>query len=220
MRKDNSSLYWGMFLILAGVIFLLDLNGILPDRFYSEYINIILGVVAVVIYLKSKKLWILILGTFFFTNGLLIWIGAYTSRLTYLAAIPMIPGMIFFVVGLVKKSTMSMVPGAMLTSWGVYVLLVTANILNGFTMVMGMFFVFTALGFLIIFLYEQSAWAGIPSLVIGIIGLMILTIGMGGVARNMLLQILTIAMIVVGIGLVIRGLLVDKRKDNHKDKEG
>lgn len=214
MKKNNVSLYLGLLLVLFGTIFFLDLNGVLPNRFYSEYINIILGVVAIIFYLKSRKLWVLMTATFFLTNGTIIWIGSYLSGLTYLAAIPLIPGVMLFVAAVARKSTMFLIPGAMLTSWGVYILMITARILTGFSLIMGMFFIFTALGFFIIFLYEQAVWAGIPSLVMLVIGMLIVTIGMGAVARNILLQILAVAIVVMGLGMIIRGLLI-----RSKDKE-
>ncbi|MGL4736423.1 MAG: hypothetical protein ACRCW2_03105 [Cellulosilyticaceae bacterium] len=218
MKKNNASLYVGLLLILFGGAFLLDLNGLLPDRFYSEYINLILGAIGVIFFFRTKKSWILAVGVFFLTNGALIWLDHYLPGWNYLAALALFPGVICLTVSLVKRSTMFLIPGAMLTSWGLYILLITARILTGFSVIMGMFFVFTALGFLIIFLCEQEAWAGIPALVMALIGLVIVTIGMGPVARNMLLQIAAVAVVVIGIALVISGMM-HKPKEKHRDKD-
>lgn len=215
MKKNNTSLYVGILLILFGAAFLLDLNGLLPDRFYNEYINIILGIVAVTAYLRTKKTWALVLGAFFLTHGSLVWLGRCLPGWTYLSGIALFPGVIFLVLALVKRQTMFLVPGAMLTSWGIYILLITAKVLTGFSVIMGMFFVFTAIGFLIIFLYEQEAWAGIPALVMALIGIVIVTIGMGPVARNVLLQVAAVAVLVVGVGLVVKGL-THKSKDKEE----
>lgn len=211
MKKNNASLYFGLLLVLFGSVFFLDLNGLLPDRFYSEYINIILGVMAVVAFLKTKKLWVLMMGTFFLANGGIILLGSYMPGPTYLSAIMLIPGLMFFVAAIARKTSMFLIPGAMLTSWGVYVLMITAGVFTGFSLIMGMFFIFTALGFFIIFLYEQAIWAGIPSLVMGVIGILIITIGMGPVARNVLLQIVAIAVVVIGLGMIVRGFIKKPR---------
>ncbi|MGL4343728.1 MAG: hypothetical protein ACRCTE_00880 [Cellulosilyticaceae bacterium] len=214
MKKSDTSLYFGLLLVLFGVVFFLDLNGILPARFYSEYINIILGVIAVIAYFRSKKLWVLMVGTFFIANGGIIWIGQYFSRWTYLSAIALIPGVMFLVAAIARRSTMFLVPGAMLTSWGIYVLMISARLITGFSMIMGMFFIFTAMGFFIVFVFEQAAWAGIPTVVLGVIGIFIVTLGMGEIARNVLMQIVAIAIVVLGLGLIVRGMI-----HRPKDKE-
>lgn len=221
MRKNNVSLYVGLLLILFGGAFLLDINGMLPARFYSEYINLILGAIGGVAYFRTRKTWVLAVGVFFFTNGGLIWVGNYLPGWNYLASIALFPGVILLTIAITKHSTMCLVPGAMLTSWGIYILLITARILTGFSVIMGMFFVFTALGFLIIFLAEQEAWAGVPALVMTLIGLVIVTMGLGPLARNILLQVAAITIVIIGVVLVMSGLIHrsgDKHKEHHKEE--
>ena len=54
MRKEsNIGLYIGLLLVLGGIVCFLDLNGLLPGELFSQYINLIIGTVIFVAYLKN-----------------------------------------------------------------------------------------------------------------------------------------------------------------------
>lgn len=73
MRKEsNIGLYIGLLLVLGGIVCFLDLNGLLPGELFSQYINLIIGTVIFVAYLRNKKFYVLMISSFFVFNGLLL----------------------------------------------------------------------------------------------------------------------------------------------------
>ena len=219
MKKDNNiGLYIGLLLVLGGIVAFLDLNNLLPGDFLSEYLNLILGVVVLVAYLKIKKLPILIVSSFFIFNGILLIIDRFVYGWNYLSGIWIIPGLMCMVAFIVKRYLRFLIPGALLTSWGIYIFLITAHVISGFTMILGMGFIFTALAFFMIFLYDQQVWCGIPSLVFTIVGIIIVTLGLGEVARAILFNITAMAVIIIGLILIARSFIKSKTT-NERDEE-
>lgn len=220
MKKDNNiGLYIGLLLVLGGIVCFLDLNGLLPGELFSQYINLIIGVVILVAYFRNKKLSILMVASFFILNGILLVIDKFIYGWNYMAGVFLIPGIMLLIAFLVKKFIAYLVPGALLTAWGIFVLLITAGVFNGFTMTVGMGFLFTALGFLIIFLYEQEAWAGIPSLILGIIGAMMITLGLGEVSRLILFNVTAIIVVLIGLILIVRSFIKPKAHSNDEEED-
>lgn len=214
-RENNIGLYIGLLLVLGGIVCFLDLNGLLPNELFSQYINLVIGIVILVAYFRNKKFYMLMVASFFIFNGILLVIDKYVYGWNYLAGILLIPGLMFMVAFLTKKLLGYLIPGALLSSWGIFVILITADVLNGFNMITGMGFVFTALAFFIIFLYDQEAWAGIPALVLGIIGMIIVTLGLGEVARLILFNITAIGVVLIGLILIARSFI---RSKGHNDE--
>lgn len=216
MKKSaNAGLYLGILLVLVGIIFFLDLNQLLPEQAVSQYINFILGILCFVAYLRQKRMSLLMVATFFIGNGLLITLDQRLDAFVYFAGLLLIPGLMFIVAFVVKKALGYLIPGAMLISWGIYVMLLMTDVLNGFTMTVGMAFIFTAIGFLAIFLFEPEMWAGIPSLIMGVIGIVIVTLGLGEGARHILFNITCIGVVIIGLMLIVRSLL-----HHHKGDQG
>lgn len=116
-----------------------------------------------------------------------------------------------------KKFLAYLVPGAILTLWGIFILLITADVLNGFSMIVGMGFIFTALGFLVIFLYDREVWSGIPSLVLGIIGMIMITLGLGEVSRLILFNFTAIVVILIGLILIVRSFIKPKERSDEEE---
>lgn len=218
MRKEsNIGLYIGLLLVLGGIVCFLDLNGLLPGELFSQYINLIIGVVIFVAYLRNKKFYILMISSFFVFNGLLLILDKWVSGWNYLAGVFLIPGLMFMVAFRVKKFLAYLVPGALLTSWGIFILLITADVLNGFSTIVGMGFIFTALGFLVIFLYDREVWSGIPSLVLGIIGMIMITLGLGEVSRLILFNFTAIAVVLIGLILIVRSFIKPKERSDEEE---
>lgn len=218
MKKDNNiGLYIGLLLVLGGIVAFLDLNNLLPGGFFSEYLNLILGIVILVAYLKTKKLPILMVSSFFVFNGILLIIDKLIYGWNYLSGILIIPGLMCIVAFIVKRYLRFLIPGALLTSWGIYILLITAHVISGFAMTLGMGFIFTALAFLIIFLYDQEVWCGIPSLVFTIVGIIIVTLGLGEIARMLLFNITAIVVVIVGLILIVRSFIKPKTTDERDE---
>lgn len=218
MKKDNNvGLYVGLLLVLGGIVAFLDLNNLLPGGFFSEYLNLILGIIVLVAYLKTKKLPILMVSSFFVFNGILLIIDKLMYGWNYLSGIFIIPGLMCIVAFIVKRYLRFLIPGALLTSWGIYILLITAQVISGFTMTLGMGFIFTALAFFIIFLYDQEVWCGIPSLVFTIVGIIIVTLGLGEIARIILFNITAVLVIIVGLILIVRSFIRPKTTDERDE---
>ena len=120
MRKEsNIGLYIGLLLVLGGIVCFLDLNGLLPGELFSQYINLIIGTVIFVAYLRNKKFYVLMISSFFIFNGLLLILDKWLIGWNYLAGVFLIPGLMFMVAFIAKKFLAYLVPGALLTSWGI-----------------------------------------------------------------------------------------------------
>ena len=215
-QEKNIGLYIGLLLVLGGIVGFLDLNGLLPGDLFSQYINLVIGLVILVVYLRSRKFYMLMISSFFILNGLLLLLDEWMIGWNYLSGVFLIPGLMFIVAFSVKRFLAYLIPGTLLTSWGIFVLLITAHILNGFFVIVGMGFLFTALSFLIIFLYNREIWTGIPLLIFGIIGVAILTLGLDGLTRLILFNFIAIAVILIGLILIIRSFIKTK---GHSDEE-
>lgn len=213
-KKSDIGLYIGMILVLLGIVFFLDLNMVLPSNSLSQLFNILVGVVLVVISLKKKKLSILMVGAFFFINGGILIIDQLLPGYNYLCAGLLIPGLMLMVAYSVRRYSALLVPGAVLTSLGIYLLLITAKVIWGFSWVLGMFFIFVAIGFLIIYICEQKIWAIITSSILGVLGVVIVTLGIGPVMRHWVFNSIAIGAVVVGGILILRNLLGDKSENN------
>lgn len=211
--NKNTRLYLGIFMILVGVVFLLDLNGVLPRSFFGEYVNIILAVGIFAIYLRSRKFYVLMWASFFAFNGILIIVDGFIPGYNYWSGAFLLPGLMLLVAFIAKQSIGYLIPGSLLTCWGIYLFLITAYVLTGFTIVLGTFFIFTGIAFLIIFFYDDASWAAIPSIILGGFGVFVAAIGFGPIARNTLFQMISIAIIVIGVMLILKSLL-------HRKKEG
>lgn len=211
-KSTNWGLYTGILLVLIGIIFFLDLNGILPEQSLSEYLNLIIGIVLLIAYIRQKRLSTLMFATFFIANGLLLLLDSYIPEFIYFSGMLLIPGIMFLVAFIVRKHIGYLVPGAMLSSWGVYIILLITDVIYGFTMTIGMGFVFTAIGFLVIFIFESQPWVGLPSLILGIIGIVIVTLGLGEAARHILFNLTSIGVVVIGLALILKSLFKNNQQ--------
>lgn len=216
-RENNVGLYIGLLLVLSGIVAFLDLNGLLPREYLSDYISLIIGVVIFVAYFRNKRFSTLMVASFFIFNGILLIADKYIQGWNYFSGVFIIPGLMFMVAFIVKRMSSFLIPGALLTSWGIFIFLISADVISGFSMILGMGFVFTALAFFIIFLIEQEVWAGIPSLVLGIVGIIIITMGLGEVARLILFNITAIIVVLIGLILIARSFIKTKKSHDEED---
>lgn len=218
VRKDNNvGLYVGLLLVLGGIVAFLDLNGLLPTKFLSQYVSLIMGIALFIAFLRTQKFSVLMTSSFFVFNGILLLVDQYVQGWNYFTGIFIIPGLMFMVAFIAKRVIGYLIPGALLTSWGIFLLLITADVISGFSMIMGMGFIFTALAFFLIFLYDQEAWAGVPSLVLSIVGVIIITMGLGEVARLVLFNMTAVSVVLIGLVLIGRSFL--KGKKSHDEEE-
>lgn len=214
-KKSNVGLYTGLILVLIGVVFFLDLNNFLPTNYLSQVANLAIGVIIFVMYLNNKKLSSLMVGSFFLLNGGVLIIDRILPGYNYMAGLCLIPGLMFLIAYSVKKYSGYLIPGALLSSIGVYILLISARFIWGFGPVIGMFFIFMAIGFLIIFLSGSNNWAGIPSLIFGCIGVFIIAIGLGALMRHMVFNIVALGIVLIGVGIIIKHFMIDKHDKNE-----
>lgn len=208
-KNGQSSLYLGVLLVLGGILFFLDINGLLPGGNLSVYINLILGAVMLGIYLKEKKLSELMGATFFITNGLCILLHN-TFVYNGLVHLLIIPGIMFLVAYMKCKNIGYLCVGAFLSSWAAYFLSGSLGLMTGLFMALGMGMLANALAFLIIYSVTRRDWAKIATIVLFLCGLFVWSIDMGSAVRYMLLNIMTIGSIIVGLVMIVRALFKNK----------
>lgn len=216
-RKSHVNLYIGFILALVGIVFFLDLNNILPPNYLSQVVNIIAGIMLLIMYFKNKKLYTLMFASFFILNSLFLIIEPLLPGYNRLAAGLLIPGLMLVIAYMARKDTVYLIPGAVMASMGIYVLLITAGIISGFSSVMGMFFVFFGMSFLVIFIGERKGWAVLTGLILSGIGIMIALLGVGALTRHLVLNVLALGAIMFGAVLMIKEL--SKSKDDKRKGE-
>lgn len=214
-RKTNVNLYMGLILVLVGMACFLDFNNILPPGYSSQVINIVAGVVIFVIFLKNKKLYTLMAASFFFLNGLLLILEPILPGYNRLSAGLLIPGVMLIIAYSLRKDIIYLIPGAVMASMGAYILLITMGVINGFSCVIGMFFVFLGIGFLVIFIGAQKGWAGLTGIILGAIGLLITLLGAGILTRHLVFNLIALGAILFGAILMIKELKTNK---DHRKK--
>ena len=102
-NKKDSAFTVGLLMILIGAVSLLELNGKLPKSFLQEIVNIGIGSMFVVMYLKKRKFYLVMLGTFFLTNGGVHLIDALLIGYNYWTSIFIIPGVMLIVTYCIQK---------------------------------------------------------------------------------------------------------------------
>jgi hypothetical protein len=224
-RKSNISAYLGALMILVGSVFLLELNGILPKTFIKEIFNIGLGLFLFILYAKNKRFYWVMLATFFTTNGCLHLLDSLLPGYNYWIGVFLIPGVMLLVAYMIQKKTPYLVPGSLLFFWGIYGLGITVGAFRSFTDVVGMFFIATAVAFMVMYMTLKQTWAMAVFIPIGILGLFIFILGLGPVVRNLLLQVVAIGVILAGFFLIIKQKINAIRfkkleqKNTHKEDD-
>ena len=209
-RSTNWGLYAGVLLVVVGIAFFLDINGILPQQAWGQYLNFVIGIIILIFYWRTKRLSTLMVATFFVANGLLIAIDNRVDAFIYFSGVLVIPGIMFCVAYVARRKVGYLIPGALLSSWGIYTALLTGGVFQSFLMGTGMLFVFTGLAFLVIALFDPHPWSLIPAGVMGIMGLMISAFGCDPTTRYLIFNGTCIGAIVLGIVLIIKNLYLNK----------
>ncbi len=214
--KQNAILYTGLMCILVGVVFLLQLNGLLPEAYLSEIVNVILALVFLISYIRRRDLILLLIGSFFGANSAMLIIGRMLGASTYLARLFFIPGIMLLVAYIVKKKTALSILGSLFTLWGLYFFLRDPMYIRGFNLSVGALLLFTAIAFLLIWILERQSWPAIPALAFGGLGAYIVASGLSPVIKNMALQGVCILLIIIGVIFVIKSLFKEHLKDHEE----
>ena len=83
-------------------------------------------------------------------------------------------------------------------------MIATMGLLYSFGVGMGMFFLFTALAFLVTYICQGESWLVVPIVTLGGIGIVIMMMGLGKEARGVLLQLGAIGIVALGITMIIQ----------------
>lgn len=210
-KNSNISLYIGLVLVLLGIVFFLDLNNILPPNYSSQVVNIVAGIIILIMYFKNKKLYTLMFAAFFILNGLFLIVETILPGYNRLSAGLLIPGFMLMIAYGVKKDAVYLIPGAMMASMGVYILLITAGMIGGFSSIVGMFFIFCGISFFVIFICEKRGWAGLTGTILSGIGIIIILLGVGVLTGHLVSNMLALGAILFGGILIIKGF--NKNRD-------
>lgn len=205
-NKQGFLLYTGITCILLGVGFLLYIHGFLPNIFLTEYVNILIGIILFIVYFRNKSNFALLGGIFFFANVSMLFAGKLLDTSSLGARIIFIPGVMLLAAYIFKKNSVILTIGSILTFWGIFLIIKEPAGIVGFHFSIGSLMLFTVLAFILIGIIERQSWPVLPSLILGLMGSYLIIDELGIVAREIVLQIGCMLLIVIGIVFVIKSL--------------
>lgn len=205
-NKQGFLFYTGISCILLGVGFLLYMHNILPNIFLVEYINILIGIILFITYLKNKNMFALMGATFFFANAVMLFADKLLGISNLGARMVFIPGVILLVAYIFKKHSVILTVGSILTFWGIFLIIKEPAGIYGFRFSVGALMLFTVLAFILIGIIERQSWPILPSLILGTVGTYLIIDELQIAAREMVLQIGCALLIIIGVVFVIRSL--------------
>ncbi|MDF2613023.1 MAG: hypothetical protein K0S71_809 [Clostridia bacterium] len=212
--KQSFFLYIGISCILAGIVFLLDINNLLPNVFLGEYINILLGIIFSFVYIRNKNMITLMAAVFFFSNVSMLFAGRFLMTSSWTARVIFIPGVMLLAAYIYKRKSVILTIGSILTFWGIFLIIKDPAGIAGFHLSIGALMLFTVLAFMLIWIIERQSWPVLPILIFGAMGAYLIADELGTVARNIVLQMGCVILIIIGIIFVIKSLF-----KKHLDEE-
>ncbi|WP_070000845.1 hypothetical protein [Cellulosilyticum sp. I15G10I2] len=205
-NKQNILLNTGITCIFAGVVLLLYLNNLLPEKYFYEYANLLAGVIFMILFARTKNKIMLMASIFFFINVSVLFLGTLLNTSSLLARMILIPGIMLLVVYITKRKSVILTVGALLTFWGIFVFIKEPLGIYGYYFSIGSLMLFTVLAFLFIWVIERQNWPILPILIFGVMGTYLIADSLSIMARNIILQTGCILLILIGVIFIIRSL--------------
>jgi hypothetical protein len=209
MKLLSSRIFWGIVLIIGGMLLLLDTFGIFEGgTLFWTIVGVVAGLLFLSIYLTNRdNWWALIPGIIFLTIGTMIGLNSYLPAFSEQNLYgPYILGGIalsFLLVYFAERSNWwAIIPAGVMTTIAVVAILDsnTSDMASG-----GIFFLGLGLTFAIIALLPTTGghmnWAWIPAGILGLMGILILV-----AAENLINYLWPSALIFAGILLISRSL--------------
>jgi hypothetical protein len=213
MKILSSRIFWGIGLVIGGVLLLLDTFGIFEGgTIFWVIVGVGAGLLFLSLYFSNRdNWWALIPGIIFLTIGIMIGLNAYLPIFNDLnLSGPFILGGIalsFLLVYFAERSNWwAIIPAGMMTTIAVVAIMdsYTTDLANG-----GIFFLGLGLTFAVVALLPTTDrhmnWAWIPAIILGIMGILIFV-----AAENLINYIWPSALIFTGIILITRSLRKSK----------
>ncbi|MDF2594136.1 MAG: hypothetical protein K0R69_477 [Clostridia bacterium] len=204
--KQNFLLYIGTCCILAGIIALLAINDLLPKGFLTEYANILVGSVFIMMAIKTKNKTSLVAAAFFFANVAMLFAGKMLAVPSFLSRLVFVPGVMMLVAYISRRKSVILIVGSILTFWGIFLFVKEPIGIDGYHFSIGTLMLFTVLAFLFIWIIERQNWPALPILIFGSMGSYLIAGELGEAAKTILLQVACLLLIIIGIFFVIKSL--------------
>lgn len=209
IKLITSRLFWGIILVLGGILLLLDTFGIIQgNELFWIVITAIAGIFFLMLYLPNREnWWALIPGVIFLAVSTAIGLSTFLPGFKDANMVgPVILGGIglsFFLIYIVERSNWwAIIPAGVMTTIAAVAVLdstSTSGTSGGiFFLGLGITFVLVAI---LPNLVGQMRWAWIPAAVLGLMGILIML-----AADNLINFIWPSALVVAGIVLVWRSL--------------
>ena len=205
-NKQNVLLNIGIGFILAGIAFLLYLNNLLPDKYFYEYINLFLGIITIIIFLRTKNKSMLFATVFFFSNALTIGLGNLLNTSSFIPRMVIIIGVLLLTAYISHRKSVILTLGSLLTFWGIFIFIKEPMGIYGYYFSLGALMLFTVLAFILIWIMERQNWPILPIGIFSILGIYFVADALSIPAKNMILQIACMVLIIVGVIFVIKSL--------------
>lgn len=204
--KQNFLLYMGVGCILTGVVFLLHINKLLPYTFLTEYINVIAGVICAALYVKTKNKVTIFITTFCFANAGMLILGKQLMVSSWGARALFIPGALCLTAYIFRRKSPLLTVGSLLAFWGIFLIIKEPAGISGYHFSIGALMLFSVLAFVLIWIIERQHWPILPIVIFAGMGSYLIADELGLVAKELLLQLGCVILIIIGIVFVIKSL--------------
>ncbi len=204
--KQNMLLYMGISCILAGIVFLLYFNGLLPKDHFYEYANVAIAIIFLILYGKTRTKITLMMAVFFFLNVSIMVAARLLNTESFFPRVALIPGIILLLLYITKRKSVILTIGSILTSWGFFLLLREPIGIQGHYFSVGALMLFTVLAFIFIWIIERQNWPALPILILGVIGTYLVADALGETVKSIVLQGGCVILILTGVVFVLRSL--------------
>ncbi len=216
-NKQNMLLNTGISCILAGVVFLLHLNNLLPERYFYEYINVFVSIILIIVFARTKNIIMLMASIAFFANGSIMFMGRVINAPSLPARMLIIPGIILLTLYISKRKSVILSIGSLLTFWGIFLFIKEPAGIDGYYFSIGALMLFAVLAFFLIWIIERQSWTVLPILIFGVMGTYLIADSLSAIARNIILQAACSILIITGVIFIIRSLF-SRHLEEHADE--
>jgi uncharacterized membrane protein len=208
MRIFTSRIFWGLVLILGGVLFLLENLGVFQgSALFWGICLVVAGLLFIVYYLANRQQWwALFPGIILASIGVMLCVVSFVPGVEGLLGGTIVLsgiGLSFFIVYLANRSAWwAIIPGGVLVTLAIVAALDTTG---SDTLTAGVFFLGLGLTFLLIALVPSTTgsmkWAWIPAGVLSLLGLIVML-----ASEELWIYILPLGLCIAGGFLIWRAI--------------
>lgn len=206
-NKKNQALI-GIIIVVIGLFALFSEWIGIPFIGRSNFFALFIATALILLYFTKKKSWALVAGmTIGFFGVLGIFPNVYINTATFIAPMVFImPGIIFMILYFSKKNIGFLIPGSILTCFGIFIFLVVSGLARGI-MIPAVFFGTLGVAFLSIYVFGRNKtgkWPLIPGGILLGFGFCFFAGVSVGFIFKFAPKLIPFALIIIGLLIIIK----------------